>query len=109
MTSGPITSWEIDGETVEAVSDFILGGSNITADGDCSHEIKGCLLLGRKVVTNLDSILQSRAITLPTKVRLDKAMVFPVVMYGCESWTVKKAEHRKLDAFELWCGVGKDS
>ena len=103
MASGPITSWEIDGETVGAVSDFILGGSKITADGDCSHEIKRCLLLGRKVVTNLDSILKSRDITLPTKVRLVKAMVFPVVMYECESWTVKKAEHQRIDAFELWC------
>ena len=100
MASGPITSWEIDGETVEPVSDFILGGSNITADGDCSHEIKRRLLLGRKVVTNLDSIFESRDITLPTKVRLVKAMVFPVVMYGCESWTVK-AECRRIDAFEL--------
>ena len=103
MASGPITSWEIDGETVETVSDFILGGSKITADGDCSHEIKRCLLLRRKVMTNLDSILKSRDITLPTKVCLVKAMVFPVVMYGCESWTIKKAEHRKIDAFELWC------
>ena len=103
MASGPITSWEIDGETVETVSDFILGGSKITADGDCSHEIKRCLLLGRKVMTNLDSILKSRDITLLTKVHLVKAMVFPVVMYGCESWTVKKAEHRRIDAFELWC------
>ena len=103
MGSGPITSWEIDGERVETVSDFILGGSKITADGDCSHEIKRCLLLGRKVITNLDSILESRDITLPTKVRLVKAMVFPVVMYGCESWTTKKAEHQKIDAFELWC------
>ena len=93
MTSGPITSWEIDGETVETVSDFILGGLKITADGDCSHDIKRCLLLGRKVMTNLDSIFKSRDITLPTKVRLVKAMVFPVVMYGCDSWTVKKAEH----------------
>ena len=93
LASGPITSWEIDGETVETVSDFILGGSKIRADGDCSHEIKRCLLLGRKVMTNLDSILTSRDITLPTKVRLVKAMVFPVVMYGCESWTVKKADH----------------
>ena len=93
MTSGPITSWQIDGETVEIVSDFILGGSKITADGDCTHEIKRCVLLGRKVMTNLDSIFKSRDITLPTKVRLVKAMVFPVVMYGCESWTVKKAEH----------------
>ena len=92
MASGPITSWEIDGETVETVSDFILGGSNITADGDCSHEIKGCLLLGGKVMTNLDSMLKSRDITLPTKVHLVKAMIFPVVMYGCESWTIKKVE-----------------
>ena len=98
MASGPITSWEID---VETVSDFILGGSKITADGDCSHEIKRCLLLGRKVMINLDSIFKSRDITLPTKVRLVEAMVFPVVMYGCESWTVKKAEHRRIDAFEL--------
>ena len=103
MASGPITSWQIDGETVETVSDFILGGSKITVDGDCSHEIKRRLLLGRKVMTNLDSILKSRDITLPTKVRLDKAMVFPVVMYGCESWTVKKAEHQRIDAFGLWC------
>ena len=103
MASGPITSWEIDGETVETVSDFILGGSKITADGDCSHEIKRRLLLGRNVMTNLDSILKSRDITLPTKVRLVKALVFPVVMDGCESWTVKKAEHRRIDAFELWC------
>ena len=103
MASGPITSWEIDGETVETVSDLILGGSKITADGDCSHEIKRRLLLGRKVMTNLDSIIKSRDITLPTKVRLVKAMVFPVVMYGCESWTVKKAERRRIDAFELWC------
>ena len=103
MASCPITSWEIDGETVETVSDFILGGSKITADGDCSHEIKRRLLLGRKVMTNLDSILKSRDITLPTKVCLVKAMVFPVVMYGCESWTVKKAEGRRTDAFELWC------
>ena len=103
MASGPITSWEIDGETVEIVSDFILGGSKITADGDCSHEIKRRLLLGRKVMTNLDSILKSRDITFPTKVHLVKAMVFPVVMYGCDSWTVKKAEHRRIDAFELWC------
>ena len=101
MASGPITSWEIDGETVEIVSDFILGGSKITAVGD--HEIKRCLLLGRKVMTNLDSILKSRDITLPTKVHLVKAMVFPVVMYGCESWTMKKAECRRIDAFELWC------
>ena len=98
---GPITSWQIDGETVEKVSDFILGGSKITADGDCSHEIQRRLLLGRKVMTNLDSTLKSRDITLPTKVRLVKAMVFPVVMYGCESWTVKKAERQRLDAFEL--------
>ena len=103
MASGPITSWEIDGETVETASDFILGGSKITADGDCSHEIKRHLLLGRKVMTNLDSIWKSRDITLPTKVHLVKAMVFPVVMYGCESWTVKKAGHRKIDAFKLWC------
>ena len=103
IASGPITSWEIDGETVETVTDFILGGSKITADGDCSHEIKRCLLLGRKVMTNLDSILKSRDITLPTKVRLVKAMVFPVVMSGCESWTIKKAEHRRTYAFELWC------
>ena len=103
MTSGPITSWEIDGETVETVSDFIFLGSKITADGDCSHEIKKHLLLGRKVITNLDSIFKSRDIILPTKVRLVKAMGFPVVMYGCESWTVKKAERRRIDAFELWC------
>ena len=103
MASGPITSWEIDGETVETVSDFIFLGSKITADGNCSHEIKRCLLLGRKVMTNLDSIFKSRDITLPTKVHLVKAMVFPVVTYGCESWTVKKAEHRRIDAFELWC------
>ena len=103
MVSGPITSWEIDGETVETVADFIFGGSEITADGDCSHEIKRHLLLGRKVVTNLDSIFKSRDISLPTKVRLVKAMVFPVVMYGCESWTVKKAERRRIDAFEVWC------
>ena len=103
MASCPITSWEIDGETVETVSDFIFGGSKITADGDCSHEIKRCLLLGRKVMTNLDSILKSRDITLPTKVYLVKATVFPVVMYGCESWTIKKAEHQRSDAFELWC------
>ena len=103
MASGPITSWEIDGETVETVSDVILGGSKITADGDCSHESKRRLLLGRKVMTNLDNIVKSRDITLPTKVRLVKAMVFPVVMYGCENWTVKKAEHRRIDAFELWC------
>ena len=103
MASGPITSWEIDGERVETVSDFILGGSKITADGDCSHEIKRCLLLGRKVMTNLDSMFKSRDITLPTKVRQVKAMVCPVVMYGCECWTVKKAERRRIDAFELWC------
>ena len=103
MASGPITSWEIDGETVETVSDFILGGSKITADGDCSHEIKRCLLLGRKVMTNLGSIFKSRDITLPTKVHLVKAMVFPVVMYGCESWTIKKAECQRTNAFELCC------
>ena len=103
MASGPITSWEIGGETVETVSDFMFWGSRITADGDCSHEIKRGLLLGRKVMTNLDSIFKSRDITLPTKVCLVKAMVFPVVMYGCEIWTVKKAEHRRIDAFELWC------
>ena len=103
MESAPITSWEIDGETLETVSDFILGGSKITADGDCSHEIKRHLLLGRKLMTNLDSILKSRDITLPTKVRLVKDMVFPVVMYGCENWTVKKAECRRTDAFELEC------
>ena len=103
MVSGPIISWEIDGETVETVSDFIFLGFQITADGDCSQEIKRCLLLGRKVMTNLVSILKSRDITLPTKVRLFKAMVFPVVTYGCESWTIKKAEHRRIDAFELWC------
>ena len=103
MASGPIISWEIDGETVETVSDFILGGSKITADGDCSHEMKGHLLLGRRVMTNLDSILKSRDITLPTKVCLVKVMLFPVVMYGCESWTVKKAKHRRIDVFELWC------
>ena len=103
MASGPITSWEIDGETVETVSDFIFGGSKITADGDCSHEIKRRLLLGRKVMTNLDSLYKNRDIALPTKVHLVKAMVFPVVIYGCESWTVKKAERRRIDAFELWC------
>ena len=102
MVSGPITSWEIDGETVETVSDFIFLGSKINADGDCSHEIKRRLLFGRKVTTNLDSILKSRDITLPTKVCLVKAMVFPVVMYGCESWTIKKAEGQRIDAFELW-------
>ena len=103
MASGPITSWQIGGETVETLTDFILGGSKITANGDCSHEIKRCLLLGRKAMTNLDTILKSRDITLPTKIHLVKAMVFPVVMYGCESWTTKKAEHWKIDAFELWC------
>ena len=103
MASGPITSWEIDGETVETLSDSILGGSKITADGDCSHETERRFLLGRKVMTNLDSIFKSRAITLPTKVHLVKAMVFPLVMYGCESWTMKKAEHQRTDAFELWC------
>ena len=103
VASGPNTSWQIDGDTVETVADFILKGSKTTADGDCSHDIKRHLLLGRKVMTNLDSILKSRDITLPTKVHLVKAMVFPVVMYGCESWTVKKAERRKIDAFELWC------
>ena len=103
MASGPTTSQEMDGETVETVSDFIFGGSKITADGDCSHEIKGCLLLGRKVITNIDSILKSRDITMPTKVHLVKGMVFPVVVYGCESWTIKKAECQRIDAFELWC------
>ena len=103
LASGPVTSWQIDGETVETVTDFTLLGSEITADGDCSHEIKRCLLLGRKVMADLDSILKSRDITLPTKVHLVKAMVFPVVMYGCESWTIKKAECRRIDAFELWC------
>ena len=103
MASGPITSWEIDGETVETVSDFIFGGSTITTDGDCSHEIKRHLLLGRKVMTNLDSIFESRDITLLAKVHLVKAMVFPLAMYGCEIWTVKKAECRRIDAFELWC------
>ena len=103
MASSPITSWEIDGETVETVADFILGGSKITADGDCSHEIKRCLLLGRKVMINLDGILKSRDITLSMKVHPVKAMVFPVVMYGCESWNVKKAEHRRIDAIKLWC------
>ena len=103
MASGPTTSWEIDGETVETVADFIFLGSKITADGDCSNEIKRHLLLGRKVMTNLDSILKSRDITLSTKVHLVKAMVFPVVMYGCESWTIKKAEHQRIDAFDLWC------
>ena len=103
MASSPITLWQIDGETVETVTDFILGGSKITANGECSHVLKRQLLLGRKVVTNLDSILKSRDITLSTKVHLVKAMVFPVVMYGCESWTIKKAEHERMDAFELWC------
>ena len=103
MASGPISSWQIDGETVETVSDFIFLGSRIIADGEWSHEIKRCLLLGRKVMTNLESILKSRDLILPTKVRLVKAMVFPVVMYGCESWTVKKPERRRIDAFELWC------
>ena len=102
MASGPITSWEIDGETAETVSDFIFLGSKITADSDCSHEIKRCFLLGRKAITNLDSVLKSRDISLPTKVHLVKTMDFPVVMYGCESWTIK-AEHRRIDAFELWC------
>ena len=105
MASSPITSWQIDRETVDPVVDFILGGSKITADGDCSHEIKRRLLLGRKFMTNLDSMLKSRDITLTTKVQLVKAMVFPVVMYGCESWTVKKAEHQRIDAFELWCWI----
>ena len=103
MASGPITSWQIDGETMETVTGFIFLGSKITAEGDCGHEIKRCLLLGRKAMTNLDSILKSRDITLLTKVRLVKAMVFPVLMYGCESWTIRKAEHRRIDAFELWC------
>ena len=103
MASGPITSWEIDGETVETVADFIFEGSKITADGDCSYEIKRRLLLGRKVMTNLDSTFKSRDITLPTKVRLVKVMIFPMVMYGCESWTMKKAERRRIDAFELQC------
>ena len=106
MASSPITSWEIDRERVETVSDFILGGSKITADGDCSHEIKRRLLLGRKVMTNLDRILKSRDITFPTKVHLVKAMGFPVVTYGCESWTINKAEHQRVDAFELWCWRG---
>ena len=106
MASGPITLWEIDGETVETMSDFIFGGFKITADGDCSHEIKRHLLLGRKAMTNLNSILKSRDITLATKVRLVKAVVFPVVMYGCESWTIRKSEHRRIDAFELWCWRG---
>ena len=103
MASGSISSQQIDGETMETVTDFIFGGSKITADGDCSHEIKRCLLFGRKVMTNLDTILKSRDITLLTKVHLVKAIVFPVIMYGCESWTIKKAEHRRIDAFELWC------
>ena len=103
MASGPITSWQIGGETMETVTDFILEGSKITADGDCRHKIKRCLHFGRKAVANLDSILKSRDITLPTKVHLVKAMVFPVVMYGCESWTIKKAENRRIDTFELWC------
>ena len=103
MVSGPITSWQIDGETMETVTDFIFLGSQITADGDCSHEIKRHLLLGRKTLANLDSILKNRDITLPTKVHLVKAVVFPVVMYGCENWTLKKAEHQRIDAFELWC------
>ena len=103
MASGPMTSQQIDGETMERVTDFILGGSKITADGESSHEIKRCLLLGRKVMTNLDSILKSRDITFPTKVYLVKAMVFPVVMYGCENWTIRKAECRNIDAFEVWC------
>ena len=103
MASNPITSWQINGETMETVTDFIFLGSKITADGDCSYEIKRCLLLGRKAMTNLDSILKNRDITLPTKIRLVKAMVFPVVMYGCESWTVKKGECQRFDAFELWC------
>ena len=103
MTSGPITAWQIDGETMETVTDFILGGSKIAADGDCSHEIQRCLPLGRKALTNLDGTLKSRDPTLPTKVRLVNAMVFPVVMYGCDSWTIKKAECQRIDAFELWC------
>ena len=103
MACGPITSWQIDGKTLETVADIILGGSKITANGDCSHKIKRCLLLGRKVMTSLDSILKSRDVTLPTKVHIIKAMVFPVVRYGYESWTIKKAEHRRIDAFELWC------
>ena len=103
MASGPVTSWQLHGEIVDTLADFIFGGSKITADGDLSHEIKRHLLLGRKVTTNLNSIVKSRDVTLPTKVHLVKAMVFPVVMYGCESWTVRKAEHRRIDAFELWC------
>ena len=105
MASGPITSWQIDGETVETVADFIFLGSKITADGDCRHEIKGRLLLGRKVMTNLNSMLKSRDITLPTKVHLVKAMVFPVIMYGCKSWIIKEAEHQRIDVFELWCWI----
>ena len=103
MASGPITSWQIDGETVETLAGFILGGFKITADGDCSHEIKRCLLLGRKAITNLDSILKSRDITLPTKPHIAKSMIFPVAMNGCECWTIKKAERQRMDAFELWC------
>ena len=103
MASGPITSWQIDGETVETMTNFILGGSKITADGDCSHEIKRSLLLGRKAMTNLNSLLKSKDITSPTKICLVKAMVFPVVMYGCESWTIKKTQPQRIDAFELWC------
>ena len=103
MVCGPITSWQIDVETMETVRDFIFLGSKITPDGDCSHEIKRCLLLGRKAMTNLDSTLKSKDVTLPTKVRLVKAMIFPVVLYGCDSWTIKKAEHQRIDAFELWC------
>ena len=103
MASGPITSWQIDGETMETVTDFIFWGSKINADGDCSHEVKRCLLLGRKAMTNLESILKSRDFTLPTKVHLIKATVFPAVIYGCESWTATKAEHQRIDAFELWC------
>ena len=109
MASGPITSWQIVGETMETVRNLIFLGSKITADGDCSHEIKRCLLLGRKAITNLDSILKSRDITLPTKVCLVKAMVFPVLMYGCESWTIKKVEHQRIDAFELWCWMTLES
>ena len=105
IASGPITSWQIDEETVQTMADFILGGSKITADGDCSHAIKRCILLRIKLMTNLDNILKSRDITLPTKVRKVKAMVFPVVMYGCESWIIKKAEHQRIDAFELWCWI----
>ena len=104
MASGPITSWRREGETMETVADFIFQGSKITADGDCSHKLKRCLFLGRKAMTNLDSVLKSRDITLPTKVRLVRAMVFPVVMYECQSWTIKKPEHPRIDAFELWCG-----